>query len=69
MMVKSIIEITYATIKVYEYISMVFCQLFKGRNLCDFLIAFSKKRSLLKMGSAVKGKNLLLQEQILSYNS
>ena len=37
----------------------------KGSNFCDFLFAFLDNRK----GSTLKGKNLLLEEQILSIKS
>ena len=41
---------------------------FKKDSFCDILFAFLDDKTLLK-GSTVKGKNLLLQEQILCFNS
>ena len=41
----------------------------KGDNVCDFLVAFLVNETLQEMGSTLKGKNLLLWEQILSFKS
>ena len=39
----------------------------KGDNFYDFLFAFLEDKALLKFGSTLEGKNLLLGEQILSF--
>ena len=40
-----------------------------GENFCDLLLDSLEGKSPSKMGSTLKGKNLLLQEQILSFKS
>ena len=55
--------------KVYGYISVIFFLIYaKGNNFWDFMVA-SLDEALLKRGSTLKGKNLLLEEQILSFKS
>ena len=56
-------------IKVNGYISIFFHQFSKGNNICDFMFASLEEKNPLKMGSTLKGKNLLLREQILSFKS
>ena len=41
----------------------------KGDYYHRFLVCFLGKGSLFKVGSTLKGKNLLLEEQILSFKS
>ena len=56
---------TCLTFKAYEYtftISIIFT---KRNNFYDFLFALLEQCSPFKIGSALKGKNLLLREQIL----
>ena len=45
---------------------MFFCHFQKGEQLCDFLFA-SPDDSLFKVRSTLKGKNLLLEKQILPF--
>ena len=53
----------------YGYISVIFFLIYaKGNNFWDFMVA-SLDEALLKRGSTLKGKNLLLEEQILSFKS
>ena len=47
-----------------------FCAIFtKGNNCCDFLSASLEQHNPSKKKSALKGKNLLQEEQILSFKS
>ena len=41
----------------------------KGDNFCVFLFASLDDEAFLKLGSTLKGKNLLLGEQILPFKS
>ena len=61
-------ELSKNVFKMYGYIP---CFLTKDDNSCDFLFdsLFEKKNTLFKKGSAVKGKALLPEEQILSFLS
>ena len=57
------------TIKCVGTPSCLFCSFFaKGISFCDFLFASLEDEALPK-GSTLKGKNLLLEEQILSFKS
>ena len=55
------------TFKVYGY-TLFFCHFTKGNNFCDFLFD-SMITNPSKMGSTVKEKNLLLEEQFFSFKS
>ena len=48
---------------------MCFRQVTKGNNYRDVMLASLEDEDFYKMGSALKGKNLLLWEQILSFQS
>ena len=41
----------------------------KGSDFCDFLLAFLDDKALPKKGSTLKGRNNLLRDQILPFNS
>ena len=49
--------------------SCFFISFTKGNNYHKFLFVSSDNEALPKMGSALKGKNLLLEEQILLFQS
>ena len=53
--------------KVKEYVSMIFCHFYKGKQLLCLPVCFSRQCSPLKIGSTLKRKNLLLREQILFF--
>ena len=56
-------------LNVYEYISMIFCQFYKGKQLLLLPVCFPEQCRPFKIGSTLKGKNLLLGEQILFFKS
>ena len=53
----------------YGYIAIFFHYVFKGRQFTQFPVCYSGGQSLSIMQSALKGMNLLLEEQILSFKS
>ena len=55
-------------LQVNGYTFMFFYHSTKGNNLCDVLFAFFGKKPFQK-GSTLKEKNLLLEQQIVSYKS
>ena len=46
---------------------MLLCPCYKGKHLSCLPVCFSGYHSPFKIGSALEGKNLLQQEQILTY--
>ena len=53
----------------YGYTAIFFHEVFKGRQFTRLPVCYSGVQSLSKMGSALTGMNLLLEEQILSFKS
>ena len=53
----------------YRYTSSSYRHFYKGENFCDVLFGFPGQLSPSYIGSTIKGKNLLLREQILSHKS
>ena len=57
-------------LKAYEYTAMFFFRhVSKGDNFRDFLFANMDHAALSQIGSTLTGKNLLLWEQILFFES
>ena len=56
-------------LKVYEYTLMIFYHFYKGKQLLWLPVCFPGQCSPFKIGSTLKGKNLLLEEQILFVKS
>ena len=51
---------------VEEYTTLIFASFAKCNNFYD-LVCFPEEQKLFKKGSSLKGKNLLLEEQILFF--
>ena len=60
---------TTSPFKMAEYSIMVFLHFYKGKQLLWLFVCFPEKQSHSKCTSTLKGKNLLLGKQILSFNS
>ena len=53
----------------WEHLHALMLFITKGNNFCDFLLASLKDKALAERGSSLKGKNLLLKEQILPFQA
>ena len=51
------------------YASVFLCYVLRENNFCDFLFTSLDKEALFYMRSTLKGKNLLLEEHILSFKN
>ena len=54
--------------KMLGYTCMIFCHFYKGDNFCEFPFTPGITK-FFKMGSSLLGKNLLPEEQILSFKN